>query len=57
MLAKTKSNSKEALLSKAFINYFTIHDKFTSVHNVLREYDDMKERIKYLKTSTVHQRF
>ena len=33
------------------------HNKFVSVNHVLREYDDIKEAIKNLRTSVVHQRF
>ena len=57
LLAKTKFNSKEVLISKAFIDPCISHDEFISVNNVVREYDDMKKAIKYLKASTVHQRF
>ena len=34
-----------------------IHNEFVSVNNNLREYDDIKEEIKNLKTLTVYQRF
>ena len=57
LLAKTKFNSKEVLISKAFIDPCISHHEFVSVNNVVREYDDMKKAIKYLKASTVHQRF
>ena len=30
---------------------------FVSVNNVLKEYDDMNQAVKNLKTSTVHLRF
>ena len=33
------------------------HDKTLSVNKLLREYDEMKEEIKNLKTLTVHQIF
>ena len=35
----------------------TSQDEFVLVNNVLKTYNDMKEEIKNLKTSTVHQRF
>ena len=57
MLAKTKVNSIEVLISKALINSYISHDELVLVNNVLKEYDDMKEENKNLKTSTVHQRF
>ena len=31
------------------------HNELVSADNVLRQYDDMKEKMKNLKTSTVHQ--
>ena len=31
------------------------HNKLVSVDNVLRQYDDMKEKMKNLKSSTVHE--
>ena len=57
MLAKTKLNSIEVLISKALINSYISHDELVLVNNVLKEYDDMKEENENLKTSTVHQRF
>ena len=47
----------EVLIFKAFIDSHISHNEFVLVNNVLREHDDMKESIKNLKTSTVHQRF
>ena len=49
-------------ISRALINSYISHDEFALVNvlimnNVLRKYNDMKEEIKYLKTSIVHQRF
>ena len=46
MLAKTKLNTEEALISKDLIDSDISHDEFVSVNNVLKEYDDMKEEIK-----------
>ena len=39
------------------INSYIIHDEFVLINNELKEYDDMKEEIKNLKASTIHQRF
>ena len=48
--AKTKLNSIEVLISKALIDLNISHDEFVLVNNVLKEFDDMKEEIKNLKT-------
>ena len=57
LLAKTKLNSIDILIIQALINSYISHDKFVLVNNLLREYDDMKKKIKNLKTSSVLQRF
>ena len=57
LLGKTKLNSIEVLISRTLIDSSISHDEFVSVNNVLREHDDMKEEIKTLETSTVHQSF
>ena len=44
LLAKTKLNTIEVLISKAIIDSFTSHDEFLLLNNVLREYDDMKKK-------------
>ena len=44
MLAKTKLNYEEFLISKALIDWDISHDEFFSVNNVLREYGNMKEK-------------
>ena len=49
MLAKSKLNSIEVLISKGLIDSNINHDEFFLI-NVLKEYDDMKEEIKNLKT-------
>ena len=46
LLAKTKSNTIEVLIFRALTD-------FILVNKVLRQYDDMKDEIKNLKTSTV----
>ena len=50
MLAKSKSNSIEVLISKALIDLVISHDEFVLVNNVPNEYNEMKEEIKNLKT-------
>ena len=49
LLEKTKLNTIEVLISKALIDSYINHDKIVSVNNVLREYNEMKDEIKYLK--------
>ena len=56
LLAKAKMNSIEVFIYRALINPYISHDEFTLVNNVLRVYNDMKEEIKNLAISTVHQR-
>ena len=50
LLTKTNLNSVEVLISKALINSNISHYEFILVNNVLKEYDDMREEIKNLKT-------
>ena len=57
LLVKTKFNTTEGLISRALINSYISHNEFALEHNMLREYGDIKEAIKNLKTSTAHQRF
>ena len=45
LLAKSKLNSIEVLIFKALIDSVIIHDEF-----ILKEYNEMKEKIKNLKT-------
>ena len=49
-LVKFKSNKIDVLISKALINSNISHDVFVLKNNVLKEYDEMKEEIKNLKT-------
>ena len=49
MLAKSKLNSIEALISKVLIYSLISHDEFILINNVLKEYNEMKEEIKNLK--------
>ena len=48
--AKSKLNSIAVLISKALIDSVIGHNEFLLINNVLKEYDKMKEEIKYLKT-------
>ena len=50
-LVKSKLNSIKVLISKALTDSNISHDEFVLINNVL------KEEIKNLKTSTVHERF
>ena len=46
LIGKDKLNTIKVLISKALINSYISHDKFVSVNNVLREYNEIKEKIK-----------
>ena len=50
MLAKSKLNSIEVLISRDLIDSNISHNKFVLINNVLKEYDNMKEKMKNLKT-------
>ena len=50
MLPKSNLNSIEVLVSKALIDSVISHDEFVLINNVQKEYNDMKEVIKNLKT-------
>ena len=43
LLAKSKLNSTEVLISKALTDSNISHDEFALINNVLKEYDDMQE--------------
>ena len=49
-LAKSKFIIIEVLISKALIDSNISHDEFVLINNLLKEYDEMKEEIKKLKT-------
>ena len=49
MLAKSKLNSIEVLISKALIDSNISHNEFVLINNVLKELYDMKEQIKSFK--------
>ena len=46
LLAKSKLNSIEVLISKALIDSNISHDEFVLINNVLQEFYDIKEEIK-----------
>ena len=48
MLAKSKSNGIEVLISKPLIDSDISPDEFVSINNVVKEYNKMKKVIKYL---------
>ena len=50
-LGKDKLNTIEVLISKALVESYISHDKFGSVNNILREYNEIKEEIKNRETS------
>ena len=50
LLAKSKLNRLEVLISKVLINSSISHDEFVLILNVLKKYGKMKEEIKNLKT-------
>ena len=56
LLAKNKLNNIKILI-KDFIDSHISHDELVSVKNKLKEFNEMKEAIKNLKTLSVHQRF
>ena len=51
-LGKTKLNSIEVLIYKALIDSNISHDEFSLRNIMLKVYDDMKEKINNLKTSS-----
>ena len=50
LLAKSKLNNKEILISKALDDSVVSHDEFALISNMLKEYNEMKEETKNLKT-------
>ena len=52
-LVKSKLNKIEALISKALISNFNSnfsHNEIVLINNVLKEYVEMKQEVKILKT-------
>ena len=50
MSAKSKLISMEILITKSSIDSNICHNEFLLMNNVLKEYDDTKEKTKNLKT-------
>ena len=50
LVAKSKWNSIEVLISKALIDSDISHDQFVLINNMLKEYGHMEEEIKNFKT-------
>ena len=50
LLSKSKLNNIEVLISKALIDSVISHDEFVLINNALKEYNEIKEEIKKLKT-------
>ena len=50
LLAKSKLNRIEVLISKSLIDSSISHDEFVLINNMLKEYEEMKEEFKNLKT-------
>ena len=50
LLEKSKLNNTEFLISKALVDSLVIHDEFVMINNVLKEYVEIKEETKNLKT-------
>ena len=46
LLAKSKLNSIEVLLSKSLIDSVVSHDEFVLISNALKEYNELREEIK-----------
>ena len=51
-LAKSKLNKIEVLISKALFNSGISYDKFVLINNVVKEYKEMKEEIKNVRTES-----
>ena len=51
MLGKDKLNTIEVLISKALIDSYISHDEFVSVNIVLREYNEIKNSVQYIKSN------
>ena len=50
MLARSKLNIMELLISEALFDSNCSHDEFILINNVLKEYGDIKQEIQNLKT-------
>ena len=50
-LGKATLDTMEFLISTVLIDSYISYDEFVSVNNVLREYNEMKEKMKHSETS------
>ena len=50
MSAKSKLNSIKVLISKALMDSVVSHDEIVLINNVLKEYNEIIQEIKTLKT-------
>ena len=50
LLAKSKLNSIRGLISKTLTGAVISHDEFVLINIVVKEYNEMKDKIKFLKT-------
>ena len=50
LLAKSKLNRIEVLTSESLIDSVICHDEFILINDVIKEYNEIKEEIKNLKT-------
>ena len=57
LTAKSKLSSLELLISKTLIDPDISHDEFSLTNNALKENDDIKEKITFLRMWTVYRRF
>ena len=57
MLGKDKFKTIEVLFSKSLIDSYISHDEFVSANNVLREYYNLKEKMKNPKTSVKYTKW
>ena len=46
LLVNNKLNTTKSLISRALIVSYINHDEFVLVNNLLREFDEIKEKIK-----------
>ena len=53
MLAKSRLNSIEVLIYKAWIDSNISHDEFVLINNVMKEFYDMKDEIKNSNKSKI----
>ena len=47
LLGKDKLNTIKVLISKVLMDSYISHDKFVSINNILKRYNEMKEETKF----------